>query len=78
LLLCYTYYHFLQDQYLAIVLGPGFEQLCLALNALLALGFDFLIFIVFCPAFLAVVPPCPKFTFFTLIEPSAFFLPELT
>ena len=38
-------YHFLQDQYLAFVLGPGLSQLCLALKLFLALGFDFLIFI---------------------------------
>src|SRR6056300_1746231 len=58
-------YHFLHDQYLALVFGPGFAQLCLALNDFLAFGFDFLIFMVFCPALLALVPPCPKFTFFT-------------
>ena len=46
-------YHFLQDQYLALCLGPGLSQLSLALKLFLALGFDFLILIVFCPAFFA-------------------------
>src|SRR6056300_152269 len=59
-------YHFLHDQYLALVFGPGLAQLCLALNDFLAFGFDFLIFMVFCPARLAELPPCPKLTFLTL------------
>ena len=60
------YYHFLQDQYLALCLGPGLLQLCLALNDLRALGLFFLMRMVFCPAFFAEVPPWPKFTLTTL------------
>ena len=61
------YYHFLQLQYLAFVLGPGVSQLCLALKDFLAFGLDFLIFIVFSPLAAADVPPCPKFTFLTFL-----------
>ena len=32
----FVYYHFLQDQYLALCLGPGLSQLCLALKDLRA------------------------------------------
>src|SRR6056300_1788624 len=65
-------YHFLHDQYLALVFGPGLAQLCLALNDFLAFGFDFLIFMVFCPAFLAELPPCTKLTFLTLPDFGSF------
>src|SRR6056300_2089291 len=61
-----VHYQALHDQYLALVFGPGLAQLCLALNDFLAFGFDFLIFMVFCPARLAELPPCPKLTFLTL------------
>src|SRR6056300_1725830 len=49
-------YHFLQDQYLALCLGPGLSQLCLALKLLRLAGLDFLIFIL----------GSPKLTFTTL------------
>jgi len=39
------FYHFLQDQYLAVNLSVAVAHLCLALKLFLALGFDFRIFI---------------------------------
>src|SRR5210317_888141 len=50
-------YHFLHDQYLALVRGPGLSQLCLARNDFLRAGLDFLIRIF----------GSPKFTFLTFL-----------
>ena len=45
MLLRLTHYHFLQDQYLAVILSLAVSHLCLARNDLRLLGLDFLIFI---------------------------------
>src|SRR5210317_1447267 len=53
----FSYYHFLHDQYLAFVRGPGLSQLCLARNERLRAGLDFLIFILGSPKLTFLVLP---------------------